>query len=202
MLKSTLLTLFTLLILTTSSPTPSEEKTKRYCTVQRPDIINVLSASDPDNAHYTGFVNLTRTAGNPGQNTQSTALSFVYIPQGSTGCMLQFTLPALKTENQIASGTATQADIWTTEPWDRESTNPTWNNPPQKREMVATAIFPTWKTDQVFETVLASNVCSRPMSFLVELSTWQTGEGEVSFFNSRGEKPGMEVIGFSMRYNC
>lgn len=92
--------------------------------------------------------------------------------------MLEITIPTFDHANQIASGTATQADVWTTDPWD-DLHPPSWDNLPVRRAMVATTIFPTGVTGSVFQTVLASNVCENPMSFLFELSTWQNGVGDV-----------------------
>ena len=79
---------------------------------------------------------------------------------------------------------------------------PTYNNQPNKQAMISTTIFPTDTTDTVYQTILASDSCRNPMSFLFELSTWQTGEGHVSFVNSMGGKIGLVPIGFKMIYNC
>lgn len=115
--------------------------------------------------------------------------------------MLEITIPELNRPNLIASGIAMQADVWTTDPWDA-SHPPSWDDLPVRRAMVATTIFPTGVTENVFQTVLASNVCENPMSFLFELSTWQNGFGDVRFVNSLGGKQGLEPIGFKMVYNC
>lgn len=184
--------------LISSTPTPAD-LTPRTCAGLGPATIDVLWRTSP-NWPYTGqeFV-LSRGYG---VNMIVSLLTFDYIPQDATGCMLQITIPALDTPNEIARGSSIQADIWTTDPW-WPNNPPTWNTQPAKREMVATFRFPTYTTESVFQTILASNVCSHPMTFLVELSDWQTGgTGNVDFFNTLGEKENIEPLGFEMIYNC
>ncbi|KAL2869599.1 uncharacterized protein BJX67DRAFT_333499 [Aspergillus lucknowensis] len=169
--------------------------TTRACATVTPSVIDVLRISTPDNASPGQQFTLSR-AGSPVSQTQKSALSFD-IPEGAIGCMLQIQIPVLTRDNQIASGD-TQADIWTTQPW-TSSQLPTWRNPPQRDQFVSTFRFETQKTTTPFQTVLHSNSCSTTMSYLVELSDWQGGEGSVDFYNSPG---GSEGIGFSMVYNC
>jgi hypothetical protein len=162
-------------------------------------VIDVLRVSTPDNASPGQQFTVSR-AGYPPYNTQISALTFNYIPASATGCMLEIDIPALAQANQIAEG-ATQVDIWTTDPWDYYSL-PTYNKPPKKREMVGTYIFPTQPTSAETKTIIASNTCSDTMSFLVELSGWQTQSGSVSFYNTLGGKQGIVPIGFRMVFNC
>ncbi|EAU32754.1 predicted protein [Aspergillus terreus NIH2624] len=192
--------LFSLLLASaTASPTPTYDLAPRACGTLGPSVIDVLRVSTPDNASPGQQFTVSR-AGYPPYNTQISALTFNYIPASATGCMLEIDIPALAQANQIAEG-ATQVDIWTTDPWDYYSL-PTYNKPPKKREMVGTYIFPTQPTSAETKTIIASNTCSDTMSFLVELSGWQTQSGSVSFYNTLGGKQGIVPIGFRMVFNC
>ncbi|KAF7168852.1 hypothetical protein CNMCM5623_001794 [Aspergillus felis] len=191
-----------LLAAATAAPTPTEDLVPRSCGTLGPSVIDVLRVSTPDNASPGQQFTLSR-AGIPPYNTQISALSFDYIPVNATGCMLEIDIPALTQANQIAEG-ATQVDIWTTDPWNPwdYSSLPTYNKPPKRREMVGTYIFPTQPTTAESKTIIASNTCSDPMSFLVELSGWQTQSGSVNFYNTLGGKQGIVPIGFRMIFNC
>ncbi|RHZ69174.1 hypothetical protein CDV55_107302 [Aspergillus turcosus] len=192
--------LFSLLLAAaTATPTPTDDLVPRACGTLGPSVIDVLRVSTPDNASPGQQFTVSR-AGYPPYNTQIAALTFNYIPAGATGCMLEIDIPALAQANQIAEG-ATQVDVWTTDPWDWNSL-PTYNKPPKKREMVGTYIFPTQPTTEETKTIIASNTCSDPMSFLVELSGWQTQSGSVNFYNTLGGKQGIVPIGFRMIFNC
>ncbi|KAH1494149.1 hypothetical protein KXX06_002509 [Aspergillus fumigatus] len=187
-----------LLAAATASPTPSEDLEARACAGLGPSVIDVLRVSTPDNASPGQQFTLSR-AGYPPYNTQISAITFNYIPPNATGCMLEIDIPALSQPNQIAEG-ATQVDIWTTDPWNYLSL-PTYNNPPKRREMVGTYIFPTQPTTEASKTIIASNTCSDTMSFLVELSNWQQQSGSVTFYNTLGGKQGIEPTGFKMIYS-
>lgn len=191
------LLVISLVALASSSPTPAD-LSPRACNTTGPSTIAVIDRNAPNTPSAGQQFTLDRKYGS---NSVFSLLTFGLIPSGATSCMLEFTIPALDDPNQIASGTATQADIWTTDPWD-DTNPPTYSSQPQRREFVSTTIFPTGATSNAFQTVLASNVCSKPMSFLVELSTWQSGEGHVDFINSLGGVQGIEPIGFKMVYNC
>jgi hypothetical protein len=192
--------LFSLLLAAaTASPTPTEDLVPRACGTLGPSVIDVLRVSTPDNASPGQQFTVSR-AGYPPYNTQISAITFNYIPQGATGCMLEIDIPVLTQPNQIAEG-ATQVDIWTTDPWDWHSL-PTYNRPPKRREMVGTYIFPTQPTTEESKRIIASNTCSDTMSFLVELSNWQTQSGSVNFYNTLGGKQGIVPIGFRMIFNC
>ncbi|PYH92413.1 hypothetical protein BO71DRAFT_400572 [Aspergillus ellipticus CBS 707.79] len=177
-----------------AAPTPAGDLIPRACTTIAPTIIDILDVSTPNTPSPGQHFSLART---PNTNTRVSAITFNNIPAGATGCMLEIDIPALAQDNQIASGDS-QADIWTTSPWDSSSL-PTWNNQPALREMVSTFTFPTQKNTNPFHTVLASNTCSSTMSFLARLSTWQTHEGHVDFQNLIG---GANPIGWSLVYNC
>jgi len=202
---TSLLLTISLLSLSGALPAPAPDATlnlvPRACSTIGPAIINALSKASPDTPNTSQPFRLARTGG-PNSNTIKSAITFEYIPQGAgaTGCMLQIQFPALTTDNQIASGTGTQADVWSTQPFTDGSN--TWNHPPVKDQFVATTIFPTQKSSQVFKTILASNSCSPTMSYLLELSGWQQGAGSVQFYNSLGGKQGLQPIGFSMIFNC
>jgi hypothetical protein len=165
---------------------------QRACTTIQPTSIDVLNQATPNKASLGSQFTLGRINGN--DNTIISTLTFENIPQGATGCMFNILIPALTKPNEIASGTATQANVWTVKPW-TTSSPPTYNHPPVRNSFVATTIFPTGVTDSPFQTVLESNTCSPVVSFLLELSTWQTGSGFVNFANS-------PAIGFSLTYNC
>ncbi|MCJ1245654.1 hypothetical protein MMC30_002858 [Trapelia coarctata] len=201
-LQTLAVTLTALSTLTSSAPTPEGSPTleKRTCATQGPSIIDVLRASTGDNASPGQLFTLDRE-GSPPYDTINSAITFEYIPPGATGCMLQLEFPPLTTDNQIASGTATQADVWSTKPWNNTNL-PTYNHPPVKDQFVSTTIFPTQKSTTGTKTILVSNSCSPQMSFFFELSNWQRGTGTVNFFNSLGGKQGLQPIGFSMIYNC
>ena len=202
LLQNLALALAALSTLAASAPTPEGSPTleKRACESQGPSIIDVLRASTPDNASTGQQFTLDRE-GNPPYDTIVSAITFEYIPPGATGCMLQVEFPPLTSDNEIASGTATQADVWSTQPWN--NTNPpTYNHKPVKDQFVSTVIFPTQKSTTIYKTILVSNSCSPQMSFYFEQSNWQQGTGSVNFFNSLGGKQGLQPIGFSMIYNC
>jgi hypothetical protein len=192
--------LVTLLVATIALASPSSGLARRTCGLGPSyiDILNITAPNQPSST-YSQFT-LTRD-GNPVSNTQIVAMTFDLIPPSATGCRLQITIPQLTEPNQIAWGSATQAEFWTTDPW-YTNTPPTWNNLPAKREMVATFGFPTYVTNSVFQTNLASNVCTDPMSYLISLSDWQTQAGGVNFVNSLGGKQGLEVLGFEMIFDC
>jgi hypothetical protein len=185
-----------LALLVSSSPTPAE-LTPRSCSGLGPLSIDVLYRSAPNFPGTGQQFSLNRGYGD---NRIISLLTFGYLPQDATGCMLQITIPPLSA-GQMAQGTATQANIWTTDPWWPGSAAPTWNSQPAKRAMVATFIFPTDTTENVFQTYLASNVCSDPMSFLVELSDWQSGWGDVDFPNSFEPATG-DSMGFALIHSC
>jgi len=177
------------------------ELVPRACSTLGPSPIDVLEKSDPNNPHDGPVFQLDRT-GSSGSYTNDniTVLTFNYIPAGATGCMLQVEFPPLTQPNQIASGTATQANVWTVAP-DPNGVS-TYNNPPVRNQFVSTLIFPTTTSTEIYKTILYSNTCSPTMSFLFELSTWQQGTGHVQFFNSLGGKQGLQPIGFSMIFDC
>ncbi|PWY69054.1 hypothetical protein BO70DRAFT_382601 [Aspergillus heteromorphus CBS 117.55] len=180
--------------LVVATPTPAAPLVARACTTIAPTIIDVLDSSTPNTARPGEDLSLARSAS---ANTRVSAFTFNNIPAGATGCMLEIDIPVLTENNEIAEGSS-QADIWTTSPWDSSSL-PTWNNQPTLQAMVSTFIFPTGQTSSPFHTVLASNSCSSTMSFLARLSTWQTTEGHVDFQNSIG---GSQPIGWSLVFNC
>ncbi|PGG96458.1 hypothetical protein AJ79_09583 [Helicocarpus griseus UAMH5409] len=197
----TSLTGLTLLGTTTASPAPDKTTlAPRACSTIGPSIIDVLYASTGDNANPGQYFTLAR-GGNPAYNTIKSALTFEYIPAGATGCMLAVEFPVLDQDEEIATGPSVTAEVWSTAPWTWNNL-PTYNNPPQKDQMVGTVNFPTQKTTSVFKTIVASDTCEPVMSFLVEHSGWQQGEGTVHFYNTLGWKVGLEPIGFSLIYNC
>ncbi|KAA8642443.1 hypothetical protein EYZ11_007224 [Aspergillus tanneri] len=179
----------------TSFPTPID-LVPRACTTIAPTVIDVLSLSSPNTPSPGQQFTLERQI-SPPQNMKTSLVTF-NIPRGSTGCTLELAIPQLTENNQIASGPGdtVQADVWSTAP---RLSPPTWNNQPAKSQMVATTRFPTGLTSKSQLTRLASNTCSETMSFLVELSNWQTGEMGVDFTNSVG---GQKDLGFKMEYNC
>lgn len=211
MLSSTLCHLLAVSLLTltqttsahpTAGPSPVD-LVPRACSSLGPSPIDVLQASDPNTPSVTGAFRLERTNS---VDDVSTALTFNYIPAGATGCTLHVIFPP-HTPGAIASGTATQADVWLASP-DRYGTS-TWNNPPQKQQHVSTVIFPAEGSTDTFETNLWAGNCPVPptpdggtLTFLFELSTWQQGNGSVSFFNSLGGKQGLQAEGFSLIFNC
>ncbi|KAF7589822.1 hypothetical protein BBP40_003632 [Aspergillus hancockii] len=185
----------------TAIPTPTEDLLPRACTTRAPSVIDILKDSTPNTASIGQQFTLERTRSPPGdpnaplKNTQLSALTFTNIPAGATGCRLEVAFPPLSA-NSIANGD-TQAEIWSTDPWDTNST-PTFNNPPKKREMVGTYRFPTAANDQAVHTVIASNTCSGTMSWLAYLSDWQQGTGSVNF----GNRLDIHHLGFSLVFNC
>ncbi|OXV06749.1 hypothetical protein Egran_05484 [Elaphomyces granulatus] len=174
--------------LSTAVAVPLEQ---RACTTIQPTSIDVLNKANPNTASLGKQFTLGRTSGT--DNIIST-LTFENIPHGATGCMINILIPDLTKPNEIASGTATQANVWTVQPW-TTSSPPTYNKPPVRNAFVSTTIFPTGVTTSPYATVLESNSCSPVMSFLFELSTWQQGSGSVNFANS-------PAIGFSLTFNC
>ncbi|GKZ17430.1 hypothetical protein AbraIFM66951_004732 [Aspergillus brasiliensis] len=190
----TTLTLFTSMALT--SPTPAN-LIPRACTTITPTAIDILDSANPDTASIGQQFSLSRT---PTTNTKISALTFTDIPTDATGCMLAIDIPPALAQ-PIATGSSTQADIWTTSPWNLTTSSPlpTWNNPPARQEMVSTYEFPTSPSTSPVHRILASNRCSNTMSFLAVLSTWQTTSGSVDFENSIG---GSQSIGFSLVFNC
>ncbi|OOF93940.1 hypothetical protein ASPCADRAFT_209192 [Aspergillus carbonarius ITEM 5010] len=183
------LALLTTMALT--SPTPID-LAARACTTISPTIIDILDSANPNTPNPGQHFSLARSAI---ANTKISALTFTGIPTDATGCMLTIDIPALT--QPIAQG-ANQADIWSTDPWDSTSL-PTWNNQPNRREMVGTYQFPNTPTSSPTHTIIASNTCSTRMSWLALLSTWQTTSGTVDFQNSVS---GANPIGFSLVYNC
>ncbi|KAI9043024.1 uncharacterized protein KD926_004527 [Aspergillus affinis] len=194
------LVLPTLLLLatsTTSTPTLIDLPSLSTCTTLAPSTIDILAHSNPDTPTLGTHLNLTRST--TSKNTSSVTLTFTEIPTSATGCILQLAIPQLTTPHEIASGSATQADIWKTAPWTSDHA-PTWNNPPVKDQMVSIARFPTEVTDEEQVNWLASGNCDGTMSFLVELSEWQTGEGSVEFVNRVDGGEG--DLGFRLVYGC
>ncbi|KAB8278129.1 hypothetical protein BDV30DRAFT_204157 [Aspergillus minisclerotigenes] len=175
-------------------PTPTE-LLPRACTTLAPAVINTLDAANP-NTPYSGQQFTLERSGSPLIDNKISVLTFSKIPAGATGCRLEIELPPLS-DGQIAPSN-TQADVWSADPGDGSSL-PTYNHPPHKREMVATYIFPKGPTTKATHTVLASNTCSTTMSWLVQLSEWQSSAGSVNFQNSVGN--GAD-IGFMLVYNC
>jgi len=194
--------LLSLISLSYALPAPAPDATAdlvpRSCITLAPSKISILRKAYPDTPSTGSTFGLARTGG-ANSNTIESVVTFDYIPAGSTGCMLQPQYPPLASDNQIASGTGTQADVWSTKP---SGLGATWNNPPVKDQFIATTIFPTQKSTQVFKTILASNSCSPTMSFLFQLSDWQQGAGYVDFYNTLGGKQGLHPIGFSMIFDC
>lgn len=171
----------------------------RACSTLGPSTINILEKGDPDHPH-TGLIFNLAHGGGPGSNDFISVVTFNHIPAGATGCMLQVEYPPLQYPNQIATGPATQADVWSVAP-DPNSMS-TWNNPPARNQFVATTIFPTAASAQGSKTILMSNTCSPTMSFLFEQSDWQQGGGSIRFYNSAGGNQGLPPLGFSMIFNC
>lgn len=209
-----LLTSLALGLLTTASALPTAEAetnanadaspnpvalAPRACTTIPPSNINILQRGDPNNPHNGLIFNIARS-GTPPRNEYIAVVTFSNIPAGATGCMLSAQFPPLRYPNQITTGPAVQADVWSVAP-DRQGTS-TWNNPPARREFVSTIRFPTEAGGPGLSTVLASNTCSETMSFLFEHSDWQQGGGSVYFFNTAGGNFGDRPIGFSMVFNC
>ncbi|KAH8422520.1 uncharacterized protein LDX57_000274 [Aspergillus melleus] len=182
----------------TSTATPIDLTQRDTCTTLAPSTISILNLSTPDTPNLGTQLTLTRTT-NPSRNTQTVSLTFTNISTTATGCILQLALPELTAANEIASGPATQADIWKTTPWEPANA-PTWNRPPVKDQMVATARFPTERTNEAQVSWLASGTCVETMSFLVELSGWQDGEGNVDFVNRVDGGEG--DLGFRLVYGC
>ncbi|RAL03284.1 uncharacterized protein BO80DRAFT_423217 [Aspergillus ibericus CBS 121593] len=174
-----------------ASPTPVD-LAARACTTISPTIIDVLDSANPNTPSPGQHFSLARSAT---ANTKVSALTFTGIPNDATGCMLAVDIPALT--QPIAQGSS-QADIWSTDPWDSNSL-PTWANQPNRREMVGTYQFPNAPTTTPAHTIVASNACSTTMSWLALLSTWQSTAGSVDFDNS---VTGSNPIGFSLVYNC
>ncbi|KAF7510995.1 hypothetical protein GJ744_005541 [Endocarpon pusillum] len=208
------LTSLTLGLLTTASALPTADAetnanadaspnpvalAPRACTTIPPSNIDILERGDPTNPHNGLIFNIVRT-GTPPRNEYISVVTFSNIPAGATGCMFSLQFPPLAYPNQIATGPAIQADVWSVNP-DRQGTS-TWNNPPARREFVATTRFPTEASGTGSSTVLASNTCSETMSFLFEHSTWQQGGGSVRFFNSAGGNYRVPPVGFTMVFNC
>jgi hypothetical protein len=175
---------------TTALPAASPaELVPRACTTKLPHPIDVLDKTTP-NKHLDGSVfRLERT---DSVNDVSSVVTFKNIPAGSTGCTLAVIIPP-HTPGQIATGTATQADVWTVAA-DPKGTS-TWNKQPEKKSVVSTVIFPAPGSTETFATNLWAGNCDSTLSFLFELSNWQQGNGSVSFINS-------ETKGFSLIYDC
>ena len=200
--------LLSIFALTGATPTPVGELAPRACTTANINTISKLDKATPDDPFNTSLFSLRRTGG-PNSNTIKSVVSFTGIPQGATGCMLQIDLPKLPTQSiptPIASGSS-QSDVWLIK--NPPQSNPseigyiyryTWNNPPTKDPFVATTIFPTGLPTDAFKTYLWSGTCKDVMSFQFELSDWQQGSGEVSFYNFFGGK--YTPIGFQLVYNC
>jgi hypothetical protein len=194
--------LFGLSQISAAAPTPDRtvDIVPRYCSTQAANIIDVLYASQPNSANPGQSFSIAR-GGSPASNTIISAITFNLIPAGATGCQLAIEFPILTQPNQIATGPAVTAEVWTTRPWDF-SNLPTWSHPPILDQMVGTINIPTYPTTSVFRTIVASNSCSPVMSFLVKYADWQTGPGTAHWFNTLGGKQGIIPIGFSMVYNC
>jgi hypothetical protein len=206
MLASILLLATSLLSLTSALPTATADPdaspadlVRRTCATLGPSIIDILEKGDPDQPHNGQVFNLAR-AGGQGSNQFISVVTFNYIPAGATGCMLKVQYPPFQYPNEIATGDATQADVWSVAP-DPAGVS-TWNNPPALNQFVATTIFPEAASTEPFETILMSNSCSPTMSFLFEQSDWQQGGGSVQFYNTLGGKQGLVPLGFSMIFDC
>ncbi|PLB46604.1 hypothetical protein P170DRAFT_438323 [Aspergillus steynii IBT 23096] len=190
-------TLLLLITTVTATPTPID-LVRRECKYLAPSAIDILSESNPDTPSLGNHFSLSHEA-NPSRNTETVALTFTDIPATASGCVLQLAIPKLTHENEIASGTATQAEIWKTNPWTHDDA-PTWSHPPHKDRMVSTTGFPTEVTDEKDVRWLASDTCSETMSYYVELSDWQNSEGDVDFENHVDGGDG--DLGFRMVYGC
>jgi hypothetical protein len=197
-------TLFTLsAAIAIPEPDPTVKNLNRQaCQTQAPTTIDILVADQPSQANLGMEFTLSRIGDNPPTDFITSAITFENIPNGATGCMFELVIPILTEGTEIASGPWTQADFWTTDPW-TAANPPTPANPPVLDQFVSTYQFPTGPTTTNFSTVLESNSCSNVMSFFVELSTWQQGDGYVNFINSPfSAENGMGPIGFYMVYNC
>jgi len=119
---------------------PESGKTleQRTCTTIQPTSIDVLSSSSPNTPSLGSQFTLSRN--NRVDNIIST-ITFENIPQGATGCMFNILIPVLTKPNEIASGSATQSDVWTVKPW-KTSSPPTYNNPPVKKPVCLHDDFP------------------------------------------------------------
>ncbi|KAE8372209.1 hypothetical protein BDV26DRAFT_286145 [Aspergillus bertholletiae] len=175
-------------------PTPAE-LLPRACTTVAPSYINILDAANP-NTPYPGQQFTLERGGSPLSDNKISVVTFANLPAGATGCQLAIELPPLS-KDQIAPGDI-QADVRNSSPV-VDSSVPTYNNPPQKGNIVSTYIFPEGPTTQSAKTILVSNTCSTTMSWLVQLSEWQTTGGSVNFANTAGNGGN---IGFSLIYNC
>jgi hypothetical protein len=186
-----------LLGLSYALPTASEDLVPRACTTRTPDVLLYWDKNNPNIGTPGGTVRMERTGG-PGTNTIKTGFTFNNIPQGATGCMLQFELPPVTSPNQYATG-SNNFDLFSV---DRPITyNINWNNQPTKTTKWASMNVPEWITTQPFKTILMSNTCASTMSFEIELSDWQQSAGKISFLNT-GFKPVPIRSGFSLIYNC
>lgn len=164
------------------------EISKRACTDQWPDLVVTISAT----AVEYGLITLSRSDG-PGSNNRVAGITFNNVPAGATGCMLNFRIPPVTSPNQFAVGSNT-FDVWGVSSPITSST--TWNTLPQRTTQWATMNMPEWVQPDPFQTVLMSNTCSQTMSFLLQLSDWQQGAGEVHI-----PQDGVQY-GFWLTYNC
>jgi hypothetical protein len=208
-----LLLVTSIVSLVTGTPTPAS-LAPRACSTVGSANINILDKNAPD-TKTNGQVFALRRTGGRDSNTLKSVVSFTYIPQGATGCMLQIDLPAQPSRTSpdgLASGTGTQSDVWLLKkpagtggpnPWNPPSIyGYTWNSPPEKSQFVSTTFFPPGKPTDPYKTFLWSGTCDPTMSFQFELSDWQQGSGDVRFYNHLGGKEGLVNFGFSMIYNC
>ena len=177
-----------------SSPTPSD-LVPRACTTIQPSFISYFSRDSPTTSNPDSHYVLSRTGG-PNSNTYETVFRFDNIPAGSTGCQLQLQWPA----RAILGSGATDTQLYGVQGQVSEAT--TWANPPVKGTLWASIQFPTQSSDQPYKTIVQSNTCpeSGSVSFLLELSDWQTGAGAVDFYQ-RNFYPS-EAQGFTLVYDC
>ncbi|KAL9110885.1 MAG: hypothetical protein Q9227_004685 [Pyrenula ochraceoflavens] len=111
---------FVTLAFTLPSPGPKPDASPvdlapRACGTLGPNVIDILERGDPNNPHDGQTFNLARV-GTPPRNDFISVVSFNYIPAGATGCQLVWQYPPFQYPNQIATGPATQADVWLVSP--------------------------------------------------------------------------------------
>ncbi|PGH02041.1 hypothetical protein GX51_04853 [Blastomyces parvus] len=167
-------------------------KVKDKCQVVRATVYALLSVDTPHAPTGSNEVHLERRNG---FNSRKTAMTFEGIPPGATGCMLTWDSPEPQHSGQYGDGPSVTVDVWSTAPWSSRQL-PTYANPPPKNQMVSTFNVPVNQGQKGFHTVLVSSTCSPTMSFLLEYSSWQKGDGRADW----ADRPG--VVGFSMVFNC
>jgi hypothetical protein len=164
---------------------------KRACTNQWPDVVETFSQAAPTTSE-TGTLRLARSDG-PGSNTLKAGITFHNIPAGATGCMLNLAIPPVSSPNQFAIGSNTFDVRGVSSPIE-STTN--WNTIPPTTTLWATMNMPEGIQTSPFQTVLVSTRCSSTMSFLLQLSDWQQGAGQVWI----SQEP--TQYGFWLTYNC